>query len=308
MNAEPSGYTANGDDEEAAALIERCGLTPEDIGSIRETMRAMKVRFSEAALHLGLVTQAEVAAITDMLARQRRRREASIVERVMRNRPDPRALKLPRLGTVVPGPSLIIAHDQDCEHSEQIRALRTDLLLLGDLRHQANMLAVLSPGSGEGRSQLAAELAIAFSQLGRRTLLVDADLRKPSQHLLFPAANDWGLGQCLTFGEKAPTYEVEGLSPLSLLTAGPTVSNSLELLSGVRFGPLINSWRLDYDFVIFDTPPAGPYADAFAVATVARRVLAIGRQEATSYKQMKGMLRRIAMTQAQVVGAVFNRF
>lgn len=310
MNAKPSEPASHQDDEEiVAALIKRCQLSHEDVANIHETMRAMGARFADAAVHLGLVTPGDIVDITAELVNRSAKRGASIIERVMmRGRPGSRELKVARLGTVTPGPQLAIAHDPDCERSEQLRTLRTDLLFLGDLRNQANLLAVLSPGAGEGRSQLAAELAIAFSQLGRRTLLVDADLRKPAQHLLFSAPNDWGLGQCLAFGERVSLYDVHGLPFLSMLPAGPALPNPLELLSGNRLGPLIYTWRYHYDFVVIDTPPVSQYADALAMATLARRVLILGRQEVTQYKQMKGMLRRIAMTQSQVLGAVLNKF
>jgi protein-tyrosine kinase len=310
VNAEPSGPSSPQDDEEIVeALIKRCKLSHEDVANIHESMRTMGARFADAAVHLGLVTPGDIVDITAELMSRRAKRGASIIERVMmRGRPGSRELKVSRLGTVMPGPQLTIAHDPDCERSEQLRALRTDLMFLGDLRNQANLLAVLSPCSGEGRSQLAAELAIAFSQLGRRTLLVDADLRKPGQHLLFSAPNDWGLGQALSFGDRVSLYDVHGLPFLSMLPAGPTVPNPLELLSGNRLGPLIHTWRYHYDFVVIDTPPVSQYADALAMATLVRRVLIMGRQEVTQYKQMKGMLRRIAMTQSQVLGAVLNKF
>lgn len=310
MNAEPSEPTLQQDDEELVeALVERCKLSQADVANIQETMQTMGARFADAAVHLGLVTPGDIVDITAELMKQRANRGASIIERVMmRGRPSSRGLKVPHLGTASPGPQLVIAHNPDCEHSEQLRALRTDLLLLSDLHNQANLLTILSPCAGEGRSQLAAEIAIAFSQLGRRTLLVDADLRKPGQHLLFSAPNDWGLGQCLAFGERISVYDVHGLPFLSMLAAGPAVPNPLELLSGNRLGPLIQTWRYHYDFVVIDTPPVSQYADGLAVATLARRVLITGRQAVTPYKQMKGMLRRIAMTQSQVLGAVLNEF
>jgi len=81
-------------------------------------------------------------------------------------------------------------------------ALRTELLLLHEGGRGANMLAVLGSDPGEGRSQLCGELAISFAQLGRRTLLVDADMRKPQQHVLFGSTNQHGLSQAIAHNEK----------------------------------------------------------------------------------------------------------
>src|SRR5262249_50072726 len=87
-----------------------------------------------------------------------------------------------------PGRRLTVAHAPHDAHSETLRALRTELLLRRHDAETAQVMALLSPCHCEGRSQLAAELAIVFSQLGR-TLLVDADLRYPEQHMLFNCEN-----------------------------------------------------------------------------------------------------------------------
>src|SRR5204863_1035561 len=125
---------------------------------------------------------------------------------------------------------LVPAHALYHERSEQIRLLRTELLL----RHEgagANLIAVVSANPGEGRSQLAAELAISCSQLGQPTLLVDADLRRPRQYALFDADNRRGLACALAHGVKPLLQAVEGLPSLALLTSGPSPPNPLELLS-----------------------------------------------------------------------------
>jgi receptor protein-tyrosine kinase len=186
--------------------------------------------------------------------------------------------------------------------------LRTELMLLVEDVRRGNICALLSPGPAEGRSQLCAELAIAFAQLGRRTLLVDADLRHPRQHILFSADNQWGLAQALALGETPYLYSVQGVPELSLLTAGVIPPNPLELVSNRRFERLMDEWRRSYDFVLIDTPPVSQYADALAIATAARRVLVVSRTESTSFSGMKELLRRLAPTQARILGAVLNKF
>ena len=128
------------------------------------------------------------------------------------------------------------------------------------IRDSGNVVALVSPGRGEGRSQLCAELAIAFAQLGRRTLLVDADLRHPRQHVLFTAENQWGLAQTLALGEAAYLHAVEGLPELAVLTSGTIAPNPLELVSHRRFERLISEMRRQYDFIVIDTPAISLYA------------------------------------------------
>jgi receptor protein-tyrosine kinase len=209
---------------------------------------------------------------------------------------------------VRPSSRLLLVHDPDSARSERIRALRTELMLLvGEARHD-NVVAVLSPGAAEGRSQLCAELAIAFAQAGRRTLLVDADMRHPHQHALFNADYQWGLAQALALGEAPSLYGVEGVPELSLLTAGVIPPNPLELVTNRRFGRMVETWRRTYDFVLIDTPPVSKYADGLAIATAATRVLVVTRIETTSFSSMKDLVRRLVPTQARILGAVLNKF
>ena len=269
-----------------AALIRRCGLTDEVIGAIVDAQRKLNVSFSEAALRLGYVTQED---IDGALASGRK---LALIER--------KALK--------PGSQLILPHDPFNPRSEQIRALRTELLLRHEGDGRANIIAILSPCAGEGRSLLAAELAISFSQLGQSTLLVDADLRHPRQHLLFGSENREGLSQAISMAGVPYVHPVENLPELSLLTAGAVPHNPLELLSDGRFEALIDSWRRRYEHVVIDTPPVSENSDALAVATLAGRVLVVSRGSHTPFKATREMLRRLGATQAQVLGSVISHF
>jgi receptor protein-tyrosine kinase len=207
-----------------------------------------------------------------------------------------------------PSARLLFAHDPYDSRCEKIRGLRTELLLRREAHGEADVIALLSPDVGDGRSQLAAELALAFAQLGRPTLLVDADLRQPSQHILFNAPNQVGLVQAIERNEHPFLHSVDGFRQLSLLTAGPPPDNPLELLLNSRFAALVAEWRQNFDFVIVDTPPIGSYSDGLAVASLVRRVLALCRAKSTPYRENRDMLRRLAAMRAQVVGAVINHF
>lgn len=142
-----------------------------------------------------------------------------------------------------PGRELVIAHDPDNLRSEAIRSLRTELLMRSSGTRGGGIFALLSPRPQEGRSQLSAELAIAFAQLGSRTLLMDADMRRPRQHLLFGTDNGVGLAQMLVDSSALSAHRVAGVPQLAVLTSGGDVPNPLELLSGPRFERVVREWR-----------------------------------------------------------------
>lgn len=213
-----------------------------------------------------------------------------------------------RQALAVPADQLLAAHSPFHPRVERLRMLRTELMLRHDATRGANVIAVVSPCAGEGRSQVAAELAITFAQLGQSTLLVDADLRRPQQHALFKADNSVGLSGAIEDDRPPPLQAVAGLPALLLLTAGSPPDNPLERLSSRGFESMAEDWAAHFEFVVIDTPPAGPYADAFAVATIVGRALTLSRARHTPYRDTRDMLRRLAATRAQVLGAVLNHF
>jgi protein-tyrosine kinase len=133
-------------------------------------------------------------------------------------------------------------------------------------------------------------------------------LRNPQQHAFFGAVNAHGLTKVITNFEKPIYHPVLGLPQMHLLTAGPTPSNPLELLSDGRFEKLVTEWRNSYEFLVLDTPPLSKCADGIAVATLAGRVLLLSRAQHTSYAGTRDMLRRLATTQSRILGAVINHF
>ena len=218
-------------------------------------------------------------------------------------------LPIKYVGVTKAGPSLILLNDPDNSYCEQIRALRTELLLLNSASRSGNLLAILSPCRGEGRSQLCAELAIAYSQLGQRTLLVDADLRRPKIQALFESTSRYdGLGQALAVGGVPELLSVDKLPDLSVLLAGPSVPNPLELLTNGHFQRQMSDWRKKYSTIIIDTPPITEFADGLATASFAEQVLIVGRAGSTPHQNIKEMLRRMGSTQSRIVGSVIHRF
>jgi receptor protein-tyrosine kinase len=301
---------ANLDQQVADALILLFRLPDEAIESINDAMKSLHVSFSDAALHTGLVTQNELDQAMDWVRRQSLHEGRGIVEEALRRSSNARREMVVWEGErLKPGKELILPHDPYNIRSETIRSLRTELLMRTSGRRGAAIFALLSCDTGEGRSQLCAELAIAFAQLGSRTLLVDADMRRPHQHVFFGADNSIGLAQALVDGA-TPTrlYGVEGVPQMGLLTAGPPPPNPLELLSSSRFERLASEWRRSYEFVVIDTPPAAQFSDGLPIATVAGNVVVVGKKNATSFKALTELQRKLGTTNARVVGAVINEF
>ena len=309
MNAPSAkGPAVDSDKEMRSVLISHFKLTPDTVDKIYAEMQLSDMSFTDVALRLGYVSPEQ---ITEALLRTRgglAQNEAGLIESVIRRVSSDRRVVVRHGEDVKPGEQLILAHDPYNPRSERIRALRTELLLLNEGTRGANIVPVMSPCSGEGRSQLAAELAISFAQLGRRTLLVDADMRKPKQHVLFATSNENGLSRAISAGEKPFFHPVVGLPLMHLLTAGPIPPNPLELLSDGRFEKLLSEWRNTYEFIVLDTPPVSLCADGMAVATLAARVLLVSRAQHTSYKATRDMLRRLETTQSNILGAVLNHF
>lgn len=203
---------------------------------------------------------------------------------------------------------LVAAHQPASQVVEELRALRSQLMLRWfDTGAERRGLAIVSAGNREGRSYLAANLAIVFSQLGERTLLVDADLRKPKQHLLFNLGTHAGLSDMLA-GRAGPeaVVGISSLRDLSVLPAGAIPPNPQELLGRHQFSDLLLSLGESFDVIIIDTPAAHAYADAHTVAVRVGAALLVARQDSSSMPQMAQLTHGLREFGVTVLGSVLN--
>ncbi len=301
---------ATGETDLRPILTDTCKISTEGLDQITLQMQVSGRSFGEAALQLGLVTAADIEDARAWARRPASRGEPGLVEAAIQKGSGRVRRMLSRIGhQVQPGRNLVIVHEPYSPRSEKLRALRTELMLLADGSNRAVSIAIVSPLPGEGRSQLAAELAIAFAQLGRSTLLVDADLRRPRQHLLFDGTDvHRGLAQAIAQRNNPYIHAVQGFEQMHLIASGGAAPNPLELLSDAHFKKLVDEWNSNYNFVIIDTPPVADYADGLAVATVAGRSLVVNRAASTPYSAIKELLRRLATAESQLLGAVLNNF
>jgi chain length determinant protein tyrosine kinase EpsG len=285
---EGSGRVLARHDRRIGSILAEDGkLGAREVERVMELQQLEGLRFGEAALRLGLITADDLRRA---VARQ---------------------YDLPHLlsGAGSISDELVVAREPFHARAEELRALRTQLLIRwskAEARHR--VLAIVSPGPGEGRSYLAANLAVVFSQLGERTLLIDADLRKPRQHRIFDVPDRVGLSAALSGrAERGAVVPVPGFGTLSLLPAGALPPNPQELLSRQAFASLLHELRAEFDVILFDTPPAKLYADAQSVAYRAGSALLLARKDRTRLDDANRVIRELGDT-TRIVGTVLNAF
>ena len=190
--------------------------------------------------------------------------------------------------------------------TEAFRLLRTNLQFI-DLDHQPRCLVISSAVPGEGKTMTSTNLAVALAQTGRRTLIIDADLRRPrvaSTLGLDPAV---GLTTALVGKtEIADAIQVHGPSGLHVLASGAKPPNPTEILQSKVTHDLIRRLRSSYDTVIIDAPPLLPVADASVLATLADGVILVVRHAKTTRDQVTEAVNRISQVGGRIYGVVVN--
>lgn len=167
-------------------------------------------------------------------------------------------------------------------------------------------IVVTSSVSKEGKSEVSANLAAAIAQIGRRVLLVDADMRRPSQHHLWGLVNSVGLSNVIVGQDEFSDAVQEVTSHLSVLTAGVIPPNPLALIDSERMASLIEMFAQEYDYVLFDTSPLAGTADAAVLGKLADGVLLVvqpGVVDSASASAAKSLLARSG---PNVLGIVAN--
>ena len=206
------------------------------------------------------------------------------------------------------GTELVALSEPGSAVVEHLRGLRSQLMLRwfeSDVAPGA--LAVVSPGSGEGRTYIAANLAVLFSQLGKRTLIIDADLRQPRMHQIFGVNGRIGLSTMLTgrAGSEAITA-LRSIPGLSVLPAGALPPNPQELLARAGFAKLLTSLRSSYEVILLDTPAGRSWADASNIAARAGAALVVACRDRTSVPQISSLAEDLRQFGVTVVGSVLT--
>jgi protein-tyrosine kinase len=260
-------------------------LTEQDIKDILAAQRNCGDRFGEVASRLGLVDEQDV-------------------QRALSRQAD---FPVVIASDSALSPLLVAAYQPQCARSEELRTLRTELMLRWFGRGN-RMLAVIEARAGRGGNLLAANLAVSFAQLGERTLLIDANLRAPSQHALFGFNPDRGLVDFIKGRETLDhsISKVPGVSSLSVMCAGSVPPNPQELLGRVSFGYLMETVPTKYDVVILDTPPMLQCADAQLIAGRARGAVLATQRHDTRVTDVLRVKAQLESAEVSLLGAVID--
>jgi len=271
-----------------AILMDSGVLSPEDAERILMFQKEHGVRFGEAAIRLGLLSEADIQFA---LSRQ-------FSYAYLRTMGDKKPLS----------EELVAAYQPFSPRVEQLRAIRSQLMLRWfDKAEQRQVLTIVGTEPEEGRSYLAANLAVVFSQLGERTLLIDADMRRPRQHELFLLQNKVGLSTVLSGRSRDEAIiRITDLAGLFVLPAGPVPPNPLELLSRLNFDEFLIHVRASFDMVIIDTPALSTGEDAAMISVRNGAVLTVARNGETRVASFNDMVQGLMNAGVAVVGSVLN--
>lgn len=207
---------------------------------------------------------------------------------------------------------LIAVYKPFSKKAEALRSIRS-ALIVNALDKGHKVIAVLSPGKGEGKSFAAANLAILFSQLNKKVLLIDANFRMPRQHEIFNFDPRIGLSAILGGRLSREGFEklpetLEAFSNVSLLGSGPIPPNPSELLSNPRLQVFLKQLRNIYDVILIDTPSAEYKADVQFVSQCVDTAVLVCRKNKTNmaaYKNLLGFCNHISLP---VAGVIYNEF
>jgi succinoglycan biosynthesis transport protein ExoP len=190
--------------------------------------------------------------------------------------------------------------------AESIRTLRT-ALHFGLAVRDVKAIVVTSPSPSDGKSTVASNLAIAMAQADQKVLLIDADLRRPTQHEIFEINGARGLSSVLT--DRRPVEEAIIHLPadgLDILPCGSCPSNPVELLNNGFFADVLNKLREKYDRIIIDSPPVMPVADARVIAALGDATLLVLRAERSTRRLAMAARNELWRVRATRIGVVVN--
>ena len=269
-------------------LVQAGLMQPPEVERVLTWARQEGLRFGEAAVASRMVTAEQVERA---LAYQF---SFSILER----------------GASAVSEEVVAAYDPRNPTVGDLRRVRTALRVAqGDAPKDAPLksVAIVSPAPGEGKSFVAANLAVTCAQTGQRTLLIDADLRRGRLHTLFGLSNASGLSSMLN-GRIQPgcIHRIEGIRHLTVLTRGPDAPNPSELLSRDALVTLHQAFVRGFDVVIYDTPGAADEPDTVLLARTADAISGVARRHSSRYDDVTELADSGAMRGRRVLGMVLN--
>lgn len=267
-------------------LLEAGKLKPSDADAILKTQKDFGCKFGDAAIKLGLVSQEDIL-------------------QVLSYQFDYDTLPLESDSV---DPSIITAFNINGSMVDELKGLRSQLSLRWFAENK--FLAVTATSNHSGTSYISANLAVMFSQLGQKTLLIDANMQNPSQNNNFKTNSKLGFSDVLAnrISVEDAVNRVSGLQNLSVLNSGTLPPNPLELIGHGRFLKLKNKLDKIYDVVIVDTPAMLDYYDAQSLISVIKGALLVVRKNETKVADVEEVKQNIATINSEIVGVVLNEF
>lgn len=265
-------------------LLDQGKLSAQDAEQVLRLQKEQNLRFGEAAIQLGLIKQDD---IQQALALQ---------------------FHYPYLAPGEGGYSqeLVAAYAPFSPQVESLRALRSQLMLRWFLPGNKT-LTIVGTNPADGASHLAANLAVVFSQLGERTLLIDANLRSPSVSGLFNLSDSMGLSDVLADrADLSSVVRIPAFVDLSVLPAGTLPPNPMELLSRSNLVDMLAVLASRFDVILLDAPPASVSVDFQTTAARTKGAIIAVRKNFTRLNEVAGIKSMLAAAGAELVGAVLN--
>lgn len=201
----------------------------------------------------------------------------------------------------------LLTEDTPFAIKEAYIKLRTNLMfcMTGDGEKQCKVFAVTSANPSEGKSLTAANIAICCAMLGKKTVLIDADMRKPTQHRLWSIKNTVGLCDFIARIRPLRIAMVENL-PLSIICTGTIPPNPSEMISSDRMRELVKECSNHYDYVIIDTPPINTVADAQIISTFVDGILLVARSGEITTDELSAAVEAVRNSGGNLCGVVLN--
>lgn len=202
--------------------------------------------------------------------------------------------------------ALIVQQNSKSPISEAYRTLRTNIQF-SSFENDIKTILITSSGPAEGKSTTAGNLALTFAQSGKKVLLVDCDLRRPSIHKKFFISNQTGLSNLLVENLKLEDVAVKQEDNLCILPSGTIPPNPAEMLGSKKMKSFIDEMKDNFDYIILDTPPIIAVTDAQVLSTMADGVLLVvssGQAEREAALRAKELLLNV---KANIIGVVLNK-
>lgn len=191
--------------------------------------------------------------------------------------------------------------------SEKFRGIRTNIMF-SSADNDIQTVVFTSEKPAAGKSTISANVAITYAQAGYKTLLIDGDMRKPSQHYLFNTSNIDGLSNLiLKRSDYSKAIHKTKIINLDLLTSGPVPPNPSELIGSENLLKIMNELEEIYDYIIIDTPPVITVTDAQLFSEIAQNVVYVVDTQSNDRNVVKKGKELIEKTGAKILGIVLNK-